>query len=199
MNHPKAVKATQSETGNTLVASTPQGSTSKSNEQLTRKVDRSASENEGLLANTARAIGSMVGKFVAKRRGGMSTTAKKAVHKAAAGQGSTKKAPRRSGRRAVRRDSNGQFRKSDDAGRSLGTEGLNKKGRSMPNQKKSSNSGKSRAKGRSKVGKVMGEYKRGSLKSSSGRKVKSRKQAVAIALSEARSGGAKIPPKKKTS
>jgi hypothetical protein len=31
----------------------------------------------------------------------------------------------------------------------------------------------------------MGEYKRGKLKSSSGKKVKNRKQAIAIALSEA--------------
>jgi len=37
-----------------------------------------------------------------------------------------------------------------------------------------------------KVKKVMGEYKRGKLKSSSGKKVTNRKQAVAIALSEAR-------------
>ena len=37
-----------------------------------------------------------------------------------------------------------------------------------------------------KIGKVMGEYKRGKLKSSSGDKVKSRDQAVAIAMSEAR-------------
>jgi len=36
-----------------------------------------------------------------------------------------------------------------------------------------------------KVEKVMGEYKRGTLKSSSGKKVASRKQAVAIAMSEA--------------
>jgi hypothetical protein len=35
-----------------------------------------------------------------------------------------------------------------------------------------------------KVKKVMHEYKRGKLKSGSGRKVKSRKQAVAIAMSE---------------
>ncbi len=35
-----------------------------------------------------------------------------------------------------------------------------------------------------KVGKVMHEYKKGGLKSGSGRKVKSRKQAVAIAMSE---------------
>jgi hypothetical protein len=37
-----------------------------------------------------------------------------------------------------------------------------------------------------KIGKVMGEYKRGKLKSSSGEKVKSRDQAVAIAMSESR-------------
>lgn len=36
-----------------------------------------------------------------------------------------------------------------------------------------------------KVEKVMGEYKRGTLKSSSGSKVTSKKQAVAIAMSEA--------------
>ena len=39
-----------------------------------------------------------------------------------------------------------------------------------------------------KIGKVMGEYKEGKLKSSSGQKVKSRDQAVAIAMSEARKG-----------
>ena len=50
-------------------------------------------------------------------------------------------------------------------------------------------------KGRRKVKKVMGEYKRKSLRSSSGRKVKKRKQAVAIALSEARKSGARIPRK----
>ena len=49
--------------------------------------------------------------------------------------------------------------------------------------------------GKKKVHKVMSEYKHGSLKSGSGGKVKSRKQAVAIALSEARSSGAKIPKK----
>lgn len=36
-----------------------------------------------------------------------------------------------------------------------------------------------------KVHKVMGEFKRGSLRSSSGQKVTSRKQAIAIAMSEA--------------
>jgi hypothetical protein len=49
--------------------------------------------------------------------------------------------------------------------------------------------------GRKKVKKVMREYKRGTLKSSSGSKVRKRKQAVAIALSEARRAGARIPKK----
>lgn len=56
-----------------------------------------------------------------------------------------------------------------------------------------------KGKGKRKIEKVMHEYKEGTLKSgSSGKKVKSRKQAVAIALSEARNAGAKIPKKKKT-
>lgn len=49
-----------------------------------------------------------------------------------------------------------------------------------------------------KVEKVMHEKKRGTLKSGSGKKVTSRKQAIAIGLSEARAAGAKVP-KKKTS
>ena len=56
----------------------------------------------------------------------------------------------------------------------------------------------SRSKGQSKVHKVMKEHKEGTLKSGSGKKVKSRKQAVAIALNEARKSGAKIPKKKKS-
>ncbi|HEY4641261.1 MAG TPA: DUF6496 domain-containing protein [Thermoanaerobaculia bacterium] len=48
-----------------------------------------------------------------------------------------------------------------------------------------------------KVEKAMHERKRGTLKSgSSGKKVKSRKQAIAIGLSEARREGAKVPSKK---
>jgi hypothetical protein len=48
-----------------------------------------------------------------------------------------------------------------------------------------------------KVEKVMKERKRGTLKSGrSGKKVKSRKQAIAIGLSEARKAGAKVPKKK---
>ena len=51
-------------------------------------------------------------------------------------------------------------------------------------------------KGKRKIAKVMREKKHGTLKSGSGHKVKSRKQAVAIALSEARKSGAKIPKNK---
>ena len=45
----------------------------------------------------------------------------------------------------------------------------------------------------------MDEYKHGMLKSGGRKKVTSRKQAVAIALSEARKAGAKIPKKKSSS
>ena len=48
-----------------------------------------------------------------------------------------------------------------------------------------------------KVEKVMREKKRGTLRSSSGAKVKSRKQAIAIGLSEARRAGGKVPAKRK--
>ncbi|OCX51453.1 hypothetical protein BEL04_15615 [Mucilaginibacter sp. PPCGB 2223] len=47
-----------------------------------------------------------------------------------------------------------------------------------------------------KVEKTMHEMKEGKLKSGSGKKVTSRKQAVAIGLSEARKEGAKVPKKK---
>ncbi|WP_300601236.1 DUF6496 domain-containing protein [Niabella sp.] len=46
-----------------------------------------------------------------------------------------------------------------------------------------------------KVEKTMHEMKKGELKSGSGKKVTSRKQAVAIGLSEARKEGAKVPKK----
>jgi hypothetical protein len=50
-----------------------------------------------------------------------------------------------------------------------------------------------------KVEKVMKERKAGTLKSGrSGKKVTSRKQAIAIGLSEARKAGAKVPKKKAT-
>jgi hypothetical protein len=51
-----------------------------------------------------------------------------------------------------------------------------------------------------KVKRAMHERKRGKLRSGrSGKKVKSRKQAVAIGLAEARRSGAKVPPRKRNS
>ena len=47
-----------------------------------------------------------------------------------------------------------------------------------------------------KVEKAMHEKKRGKLRSGSGKKVTSRKQAIAIGLSEARREGGKVPSKK---
>jgi hypothetical protein len=47
-----------------------------------------------------------------------------------------------------------------------------------------------------RVKSAMHRKKKGTLKSSSGRKVTSRKQAIAIGLSEARSKGAKVPRKR---
>ncbi len=43
---------------------------------------------------------------------------------------------------------------------------------------------------------AMRRRKRGTLESGSGRKVRSRKQAIAIGLSEARKKGAKVPRRK---
>lgn len=58
---------------------------------------------------------------------------------------------------------------------------------------------KRKSSGRRKVKRVMHEMKRGKLRSGrSGKKVTSRKQAIAIGLSEARKSGAKIPKKKKS-
>ncbi|GMV99366.1 MAG: hypothetical protein AMXMBFR84_05050 [Candidatus Hydrogenedentota bacterium] len=50
-------------------------------------------------------------------------------------------------------------------------------------------------KAQEKVGKTMREFKHGTLRSSTGKKVTNRKQAIAIGLSEAREAGAKVPKK----
>jgi hypothetical protein len=54
---------------------------------------------------------------------------------------------------------------------------------------------KTASKGKGKIEKVMHEFKQGTLKSGSGKKVIDRKQAVAVALSEARHDGARISKK----
>ena len=51
-------------------------------------------------------------------------------------------------------------------------------------------------KAQEKISDVMHEMKKGKLKSGSGKKVTSRKQAIAIGISEAREEGAKVPSKK---
>ena len=53
-------------------------------------------------------------------------------------------------------------------------------------------------KAQDKVKRAMHERKKGTLRSGrSGKKVTSRKQAIAIGLSEARKRGAKVPPRPK--
>lgn len=54
-------------------------------------------------------------------------------------------------------------------------------------------------KAQDKVEKAMHERKHGELRSGSGQKVTSKKQAIAIGLSEARKEGAKVPAKKSSS
>ena len=52
---------------------------------------------------------------------------------------------------------------------------------------------------RDTIERVMHEFKHGELKTAAGkRKVKNPKQAIAIALSEARQSGEKVPPPKKS-
>ena len=51
-------------------------------------------------------------------------------------------------------------------------------------------------KAQKKVKQAMRERKKGTLKSGSGKKVTSKKQAIAIGLSEARKEGGKVPKKK---
>ena len=69
----------------------------------------------------------------------------------------------------------------------------------MP-QKKKVSARKYGPKAAEDVERAMREMKEGTLKSGrSGATVKSRKQAIAIGLSEARASGAKVPKKKKSS
>ena len=65
--------------------------------------------------------------------------------------------------------------------------------------KKKSSTRKYSPKAGKSVEREMMAFKQGKLKSGSGRKVTSRKQAVAIGLSEARKSGAKVPKKKSSS
>lgn len=64
----------------------------------------------------------------------------------------------------------------------------------MATQKPKTKAGKQR-----KVHKVMSEHKRGSLRSGSGKKVRSRKQAIAIAMSESGQSKSQRKSRKKKS
>jgi hypothetical protein len=63
----------------------------------------------------------------------------------------------------------------------------------MPRKKPKTKAGKKR-----KMHKVMGEYRRGTLRSSSGRKVTSRKQAIAIGLNVSGQSNKAKPKKRRT-
>ncbi|HXO21289.1 MAG TPA: DUF6496 domain-containing protein [Thermoanaerobaculia bacterium] len=65
----------------------------------------------------------------------------------------------------------------------------------MPEKKKTTGKKYGKKSGE-KVERAMHEKKAGTLRSGSGKKVTSRKQAIAIGLSEARKAGAKVPKKK---
>jgi hypothetical protein len=69
--------------------------------------------------------------------------------------------------------------------------------RKRTSRRKTSRKKRYGAKASEKVEKAMHERKRGQLKSGSGRKVTSRKQAIAIGLSQARKAGGKVPAKRR--
>jgi hypothetical protein len=69
----------------------------------------------------------------------------------------------------------------------------------MATRKKSSGGRKYGTAASKSVKRAMHKRKAGTLKSGSGRKVASRKQAIAIGLSEAREKGAKVPRKRSSS
>ena len=66
--------------------------------------------------------------------------------------------------------------------------------RSRKNKARATSKQRAKQKTKEKVKKVMHEFKEGKLKmGKSGKKVRSRKQAIAIGLSEAREAGGKVP------
>ncbi len=70
----------------------------------------------------------------------------------------------------------------------------------MATKKRTKKSKRYSPKTQEKIAKVMHEYKKGALKSGRSKTtVKSRKQAIAIGISEARKKGRKVPSRKKSS
>jgi hypothetical protein len=68
-----------------------------------------------------------------------------------------------------------------------------------PPARKKASARKYSKKASNKVGKVMHEFKHGQLRSGGRREVKSRKQAIAIGISEARREGDKVPKRRSSS
>jgi hypothetical protein len=92
----------------------------------------------------------------------------------------------------------GKFRRGHDKNERMGGFNRSRGDRRFKHSKGESKMARRYAKSASKdVKGAMHKRKRGTLKSGSGRKVKSRKQAIAIGLSEARRKGKKVPAKKK--
>jgi hypothetical protein len=93
-------------------------------------------------------------------------------------------------------------RSSDQKGRGFMTTKKASKKATKKSTKKSGGNKKSTRKYSKAAGKSveteMKEMKEGKLKSGSGKKVTSRKQAIAIGLSKARKAGKKVPPPKKS-
>jgi hypothetical protein len=119
-------------------------------------------------------------------------TARKSSHRKSSSSGSRS--------RSHSKSSGGSHRSSSS---SRGHRSSSRSGGSKSSHRSSSRSSSSKShrkygpKAKKKMSKVMHEYKHGQLKSGGRRKVKSRKQAIAIGLSEARRSGAKVPPRKK--
>lgn len=83
--------------------------------------------------------------------------------------------------------------------RSTSSASSRKRSTGRPSARKKASSRRFSKKASKKVGKVMHEFKHGQLKSGGRRPVKSRKQAIAIGISEARREGDKVPSRRSSS
>jgi hypothetical protein len=106
----------------------------------------------------------------------------------------TKKAPKKPAKKSVAEKST---TKKAASKKSTSKKAATKKTASKKTAAKKSSAGRKYGKAASKsVEREVKAMEQGKLKSGSGKKVTSRKQAIAIGLSEARKAGAKVPKKK---
>ena len=113
----------------------------------------------------------------------------------------SKKSSRRSSSSRKSSSSKGHSKRSRStkSRRAASSRSSHRKSSSGSSHRKKSSARKYGKKAQKKVGKVMHEFKHGQLKSGGRRKVKSRKQAIAIGISEARREGDKVPKRSSTS